>query len=249
MLFLNYTPELSAIDFTIYRYLSDHLETVRYMRIRELAKETHTSTASIQRFCKKFECSGFYEFKVKLSLYLDQKDQTKTELPDASASIDFLQRTQNPLFQDKIDQAVALLSEKELILFIGVGSSNIMAEYGIQYFASCAHMALRIEDPMNYPSTHISPLIGKQTCIVALSVSGETQEIIQYLSHIQFASSSVLSITNRANNTIAQLSDVNIPYFIAPEAQEGSDITSQLPTLYILELLAKKLHQKKTRKV
>ncbi|MBP1042706.1 MurR/RpiR family transcriptional regulator [Vagococcus sp. BWB3-3] len=241
MLFLDRTPDLTPFDLEIYKFISDNLEQVSYMRIRDLAKATHTSTTSIARFCKKFDCSGYAEFRIKLQLFLNEQHPEELTAVDETAYMDFLARTSQPLYRDKLKDAVSLLQNKELVLFIGLGSSNIMAEYGALYFSSIFNMALRIEDPSNYPIDYLSKSLSDKICIIALSVSGETQEIINYLNHLNFSNSSIISITNSSKSTIAQLADVNIPYYIARESSSGADITSQLPALYTIENLAKEV--------
>ncbi|WP_314060829.1 MurR/RpiR family transcriptional regulator [uncultured Vagococcus sp.] len=243
MLFLNRTPELTDLDFDIYKYITDHLEQTTYMTIRELADQTHTSTTTIQRFCQKFECKGFSEFKIRLRLYLQSRDQFDHAVTlDTSTYIDFLTRTTQPHFQKKIEAAIQLLINKELILFIGVGSSNVMAEYGALYFSSLFQMALRIEDPVTNPMSFLSKDLLDKTCVIALSVSGETPEVINYLSNLNFRNSNIISITNTANSTVAKLSNVNIPYYITKESLVEQDITSQLPVLFILESIARAIH-------
>lgn len=72
-----FTHEMIAsfneLETSLYNYISQNSEKVVYMRIRELANETHVSTASILRFCKKINCEGFSEFKVKLKMYYGGK--------------------------------------------------------------------------------------------------------------------------------------------------------------------------------
>ena len=63
----------NELETAIYQYICQNGEKVVYMRIRELADETHVSTATIQRFCKKINCDGFSEFKIKLKMYLKQE--------------------------------------------------------------------------------------------------------------------------------------------------------------------------------
>lgn len=244
MLFLDKTIPLSDIDLVIYKYVLQHMDKVVLMRIRELAAATHTSTASIQRFCHKFESSGFTEFKVRLKLLLKQtQDNQRQNQVDTGVYIDFLKRTEQSDYKESIDAAIKLLQNTELVLFIGVGSSNVMAEYGSLYFSSMFHMAVRIEDPVTYPMAYLSPTLLEKTCVVALSVSGETPEIINYLSNISFRNSHIISITNSADSTVARLSDVNIAYYINKESYREQDVTSQLPCLFTLEKLSKILHE------
>lgn len=43
MLFLDYNPELTALEYEVYRFVSKNLASVSKMKMKELAKETHTS--------------------------------------------------------------------------------------------------------------------------------------------------------------------------------------------------------------
>ncbi|KAF1295664.1 RpiR family transcriptional regulator [Enterococcus sp. JM4C] len=244
MLFLNYTPELSNIDLEIYKYVATHIDQVVYMRIRDLAKSTHSSTASVLRFCKKFDCEGFSEFKIKLQLY---KESLTEEHPihavDESAFINFINRTSETNFQEKLRAAAELLSEKELVIFTGSGSSNIIAEYGVLYFSSIFSMAFRIEDPANHPIDFFSKSLAEKVCVIALSVSGETKDIVNYLNQFLANRSTIISITNSSNSTIAKLSDINLAYYISTEKNGDAALTSQVPALYTIEYLAKEVRK------
>ena len=59
---------LNDLELSLYRYIMKNSEKVIYMRIRELADEAHVSTTTILRFCKKVNCQGYSEFKVKLKI-------------------------------------------------------------------------------------------------------------------------------------------------------------------------------------
>lgn len=244
MLFLEKTPQLSNTDINIYQYIITHLESVQYMRIRDLAEATFASTASILRFCNKFECQGYSEFRIRLQSYI-RHQQDKLKAVDETIFINFLQRTNEELFQKKISESTQLLLEKELVLFVGHGSSNIIAECGALYFSSLCSIALRVENPANYPINFIYQNISSKICVIVLSVSGETKEIIEYLQHFKKNNSSIICITNSSKSTIAKLSDVCIPYYITEESFEGSNITSQVPALYTVEYLARQVQQAK----
>lgn len=248
MLFLSDTPDLNETDLAIYQCVTDHFSDIEHVPIRQLAAESSTSTASVLRFCKKFGTTGYSEFKIRLAAYVHTHNSvprdTKTVI--SPELINFFSRFQDTYYQEKIEEAVSLLLEKELILFLGLGSSNIIAEYGALYFSSIFSMAVRIEDPNNYPVAHMSPEIAQRTCIVALSVSGETREIIDYLSHFNLTQCSIISITSTGTSSVARLSDVNIPYHIAIEKvsdtlKDEPDITTQVPALYIVETIAREV--------
>lgn len=244
MLFQADTPQLNDTDMAIYRYVSANAERVAALSVRELAAATSTSTASVLRFCKKFGASGYAEFKVRLTALVANRDGLSTRAVSSGLEeelLTFFSRITSDFYQARINEAAQLLSEKEIVLLVGVGSSNIMARYGALYFSSIFGMAVRVEDPNNTPIEYLSPAIAEHMCVVALSVSGETQEVIAYLDHFNLASCSSISITNTAGSTIARMTDVNIPYYVSTEKNNEADITTQVPALYMLEKLAREV--------
>lgn len=253
MLFLDYIPDLNPLEYEIYHYIANHLKIVTYMRIRDLADDTHTSTASILRFCHKFECNGFSEFKVKLQLYHESINQAQIADVDETQHIHFLERVNEPFLDHKIEQAVQLLSDKGLVLFLGSGSSEPIAAYGSLYFTNLSQTALRIEDPSNYPIEWFPDDILARTCVIALSVTGETKEIIHYIRRLNTKKCPIISITNSDSSTISRMSDLNIPYTINRETiyktsdnhDKTIELTSQLPALFLIEKIAKRLRLQK----
>lgn len=242
MLFQKYTPDLNETDLAIYNFIIDDPEKINHMRIRDLAIATHTSTASILRLCKKFGCNGFSEFKVRLSLFLEEQKDILNYSQDRTMLMNFIDKTNDSRFQKLIDQAVEIIKNKKMLIVIGDGFSGIMARYASNYFSAMCIPTFCIDDPHNYPISYFEKDITKDIAIIALSVSGENHNVIQYLTCVELGKCPIISITNTSQNQIAQLSTINIPYFINKENVRFADITSQVPALFIIELLAKKLH-------
>lgn len=80
---------LNSLELSLYEYIMTNSKKVIYMRIRELADEAHVSTTTILRFCKKLNCEGFSEFKVKFKMYIEENN-TKKVSDDISETINFL---------------------------------------------------------------------------------------------------------------------------------------------------------------
>ena len=55
----------NELESALYRYIMENSEKVVYMRIRDLADAAHISTSSVLRFCRKVNCEGFSEFKLR----------------------------------------------------------------------------------------------------------------------------------------------------------------------------------------
>lgn len=228
----------NELETSLYNYISQNIDKVAYMRIRELADETHVSTATILRFCRKLNCDGFSEFKVKLKMYL--KEDKKTTIKSSQHTIvEFFERSLKGDLEDKIKEAASLVNKVENVIFIGIGSSGILAEYGARYFSSLGKFSLYIKDP-HFP---IHSKLRKNSLTIALSVSGETHSTINHLNLLKQEGSQIISITNNKLSTIAKISDLNIPYYVTEEFIEEANITTQVPVVYILESMAREVYR------
>lgn len=243
MLFLDEMVELNDTEMAIYNYITSNIDKVIYMRIRDLADEVHYSTTTILRFCRKFDCHGFSEFRIKLRMFRKDQQLIHIDRTDETTYIDFLTRTAQPEFQAAIQKVCDILEDTELTIFVGIGASKIMAQYGSLYFSSLFLMSIHIDDLTNHPLYYMSNQVSKKLCLFIVSVDGENKEIIKNIHQLKLHSAKIVSITNSAKSTIAKLSDANIPYYINKEQFQDANITSQLPALYTLELIGKEMRK------
>ena len=228
---------LNELELSLYSYIIKNSEKVIYMRIRELANEAHVSTTTILRFCKKLNCDGFSEFKVKLKLYIE--NGKSNQLTDNTAMlIDFLKKTETEDFKNKIKQICEIVSGAESVVFVGIGGSGILAKYSARYLSSVGKFAIYLDDPF-YPTKckHYENSVA-----IVFSVSGETPTVIDHVNKFKKEKSSIVSITNNENCTLAKMSDINLSYYIQRAKVEDYDISTQVPVLYIIELIGKRLY-------
>jgi len=228
----------NELETSLYNYIIQNSDKVAYMRIRELADETHVSTATILRFCRKANCEGFSEFKVKLKMHLEEKKKTIIKSPQHSL-VEFFERTLKGELEEKIKNAANLVNQADNVIFIGIGSSGILAEYGARYFSSLGKFSMYIKDP-HFP---IHSKLRTNSVIIALSVSGETNFTITHLHQLKQEGSKIISITNNKLSTVSKISDLNISYYVTEEFIEEANITTQVPVVYILESMAREIYQ------
>ncbi len=233
--------EFNELEFMIYNYIIKNSEKVLYMRIRELAEEVHVSTTTILRFCKKVGCDGFSEFKVKWKL--EMQEQKNILHNDFEEVVSGLKRLQSEEYDCKIEEVARLAQQSKTIIFVGVGNSGAIAHYGSRYFTNVHAFSLYIEDPFFPVLQHTNAL--EDCVVVALSVSGETKELIERIHGFKNAGVKIVSITCSANCTLSKLSDINIAYYASKEREQFVDYTTQLPVLYIIESIAKRIHHLK----
>lgn len=230
---------LNDLELLLYRYIMKNAEKVVYMRIRELSDEAHVSTTTILRFCKKVNCEGYSEFKVKLKMHIQKNEENKIS-DDTSIIIDFFRKLDNSELDRKLNVVCDFIKEASNVIFIGTGTSGILCKYAARYFSSIGRFAMYIDDPY-FPRNY---KMYEESVIIAISVSGETPTVIDHISNLKREHSTVISITNSENCTIAKISDLNISYYVQREKIGISDITTQIPVLYIIESIGKRLHNK-----
>ncbi|OOM79065.1 MurR/RpiR family transcriptional regulator [Clostridium sp. BL-8] len=230
---------LNDLELLLYRYIMKNAEKVVYMRIRELSDEAHVSTTTILRFCKKVNCEGYSEFKVKLKMHIQKNEENKIS-DDTSIIIDFFKKLDNSELDRKLNVVCDFIKEARNVIFIGTGTSGILCKYAARYFSSIGRFAMYIDDPY-FPRNY---KMYEESVIIAISVSGETPTVIDHISNLKREHSTVISITNSENCTIAKISDLNISYYVQREKIGISDITTQIPVLYIIESIGKRLHNK-----
>ena len=228
---------LNELEMYLYDYIIYNKNKIPYMKIRELAKETNVSTTTIIRFCNKVGCKGFTEFKIKFQMELEEKNKEQVT-DDLSIALSNFERLLASKIEGKIEEACNVLLKAEHIVFISIGTSGILCKYACRYLFALGKVASYIDDPFY----SINARYSDKTVFVAVSVSGETNEVLEYINKFKDSNCKLISITNSSNNTLSKMSDYNLSYYAQSEKLGYSDITTQVPVVFILESLCKKLY-------
>lgn len=228
---------LNGLEMMVYNFVIKNKDKVMYMTIRELADAAGVSTTTVLRFCRKLNCEGYSEFRVRFKLYLEQTETQPANF-GSSEIISFFKSTNNEEFDTLIDHAVDIICSSERIIFVGAGTSGALAKYGARFFSNVGKFSNHIDDPY-FPVTND---MARNALAIVLSVSGETEEILRFASQFSLHHCKVMSITSHENSSLAKLADFNISWHIPPVRIAGVyDITTQIPVIYILETIGRRL--------
>lgn len=231
---------LNNLEMMVYHYVIKNSDKVMYMTIRELADAAGVSTTTVLRFCRKLNCDGYSEFRVRYKLYLEQNEPPQANF-GAGEIISFFKSVNNDEFDTLLDQAVDIIFASERIIFVGAGTSGSLAKYGARFFSNIGKFSNHIDDPY-FPVTND---MAKNALAIVLSVSGETEEILRFASQFSLHNCKVMTITSHEHSRLAKLADFNISWH-APQMRIAGvyDVTTQIPVIYILESLGRKLARK-----
>lgn len=230
--------KLSEVDRAIYRYMTDNHSKIPYMRVREIAEESHTSPSSVMRFIRKIGYESFTEFK----RYFRIENEMSHTASDFSRGSELLKREH---FPKDIDLQLKVVAEKimhaENIIFFGMGSSGSICEYASRKLAIAGFNSFSMVDP-TYPI--MSKLRNTaNNIVVILSITGRTTEIIEvvngFTTHPDFET---ICITSASDSTLALMCDHVLQYYIEVEHyQMYEDMTSQIPCMFVVDNLIKEI--------
>lgn len=224
------------LEMLVYHYIMEHKEEVKYMTIRALADAVHVSTSTVLRFCKKSGCDGYSEFRVKFKMYL-QEEKEKQPAQDMEEILHFFHSVTSEAYQQSIAVITEVVRHAKQLIFIGIGTSGILGKYGARYFSNLDKYSQHIEDPYFPITTNLH-----DTVVIALSVSGETQQVIQLANRFKQHDYILISITNKSSSTLAKLSDYNLSYYVTERlVNQEYNITTQVPVIYLLETIGRLL--------
>lgn len=234
---------LNDIETSIYNYVIKHAEAVETMPIRELATHAHVSTASVLRFAEKMGFDGYSELRFALKQDRKNKEQeAQATSYDASVPLaDFFSKVNSTDFNKLIDSAMDLIVKVPLVMFFGLGGGNSLAQYGARFWSNAGKMSLPVFDPFQ-PFPNSSPL-PKDTVLVVLSVSGETHEVLDLVNKVKPEAVKVIAVTNSGNSTLAKMADLSISYFMPEIKHADLNLTTQVPVVYLIELIGHRLDE------
>ncbi len=228
------------LEMLVYSYIMEHKREIQFMTIRELADAVHVSTSTILRFCRKTGCDGYAEFRVQFKNFLKNQEE-KDKAPDSDTAMDeivnFFRTATSTRYEQQIKEAAGVIKKAKQLIFIGIGTSGILGKYGARYFSNLGKYSQFIEDPY-YPIV----MDMEETVVVALSESGETQETVRLAGRFMEHNCRLVSITNGSANVLAKMSDYNLAYYVSRQmSRKEYNITTQVPVLYLLEALGRRL--------
>jgi len=118
---------LNELELTVYNYIVKNGDKVMYMTIRELADASGVSTTTVLRFCKKMDCDGYSEFRIRFKLFLEHEEKPPVSF-GISEIISYFKSINNSEFDELLDQAALQIANAQRIIFVGgvTGNKNIL---------------------------------------------------------------------------------------------------------------------------
>ncbi|WP_461219359.1 MurR/RpiR family transcriptional regulator [Lapidilactobacillus salsurivasis] len=215
--------KLSATERQIADYVLAHPDEVLKMTVQDLAATSGASAATVSRFARKLNFSGYSELKIQLSSDLSTTNfqpelykeiQRNESLHSIKSKLlnnaeQSLRETVDQIRPEVVDQLIKQISRSYQLLLFGVGASYLAAEDIAQKWTRLGY-ACTCSDDLN----QILPLAvtadRKKSLVWLVSNSGESPEVIMAARIAKRAQLPVITMTKIGNNTLSKLADISI---------------------------------------
>ncbi|WP_295131381.1 MurR/RpiR family transcriptional regulator [uncultured Catenibacterium sp.] len=221
---------LNETETYVYNYVVKNTKKVLNESIRELANNTHVSTATVMRFCKKMGCEGFTELKYRLKESEEVQERETSDYDDCfNVYMDYVRSSE---YLETIERCADMIKHADTFSVLGIGVNSDIAKYTAQSFSRVGYYCYGIGD-VNYPLLDFSS--GKKSVIVVIYQKTQKKVLFEEVCKCKNMHHSVIVVTYEDVGALAQLCD-EVLYVSKGSVNIGS-IRSCIPILYAMERL------------
>ncbi|WP_313195253.1 MurR/RpiR family transcriptional regulator [Shinella zoogloeoides] len=226
--------------------------------ISDVSQLAKSSDSTVIRLCRKMGCSGFPTLKIEIAKALAVARQvlpttTSESDPVVATFDDILIRSEQALRNARADTDVAeiesaarrLLRARRIEIYGFAGSGFLSHE--LQFRLALMKLpAIAYTDPSIQNS--VAPLLDADDVVIAISISGLTQYVIDSVNLAKKSGAFVISIS-QSSSLLAKLSNINIALNAYRETENRiASPTGRIAFFMIFDFLCSAILMEKTKK-
>lgn len=235
-----YKSNLTENDQKIINYLLNTKADILDKSIVNLSKEIHVSPATITRFCKKINFNSFHEMKFSISgesqETLDSKETFNNIYRYYQAII---KSTQQFISEEQTNKIVSIIKNSRMVLFCGIGNSGLLAQ---EFNSRITRMGINTRAVTDAHGMIMeASLLNEHDVLFCFSNTGETKSVIDSARLAKENNVSTVAITNYDDTLLTKFSKEIVLISSYKHIDDEKFINSQLPGLFLLDILTYKL--------
>lgn len=246
----DYVQNAGDAEKQLIKRLQRNPESVLRKTIKEIAKETYTSPATIVRLCKKLGCSGYKDFQSTLAyevaLFRESRDiafqkiTQKDTVEDiiykvTKKNIESLETTRKLLEPKTITACVKLLETSRTVSLYGLGTSLLVAR-DLYLKLLRADVICSLCDDWHAQFLTARNLRAGDLAIV-ISYSGLTEEMLQCAREARANGAKVIAITRAVESKLAAEADFVLPVAATELIHRSGAMSSRISQLNVVDVL------------
>lgn len=232
---------LSPNEQAIFTYVVKNMHAVKNMSIRDLAQTCFVSTTTIFRFVKKLGYEGYSDF---INAIIQTEAETrKISIPSIVQNDNYrdsylknIMEAVKVITDEKIEKFQTIMSRNPDVYVIAEGLSREVGRYFVRLLTT---IGFNVSFPReSYEKVNVLKKIKKDDVVLVLSYTGDNKSVINQIEKIfAIATPTIISFTRADNNAIQNMSDLNFYVFADEIDYEGTDVTSRVGMIAIMETL------------
>ncbi|MBD5393539.1 MAG: MurR/RpiR family transcriptional regulator [Lachnospiraceae bacterium] len=238
-------------------FVVENAGQVLFMSITDLADACDVADASVYRFCRTIGMKGYQEFKMKLSLSIDPKENAeketgeKTREQDSLSSrmagildshVSALKETGMLLDETAVEKAVSMMEKARNIYFFGIGDSLLTAREAHNKFLRITNKVNCIEDP--HMQAMSASMADSNDLIFIISYSGSTKDNVYVARIARQSGAKIVGITRFLKSPLTNYTDVTLICGANEGPLEGGSMSAKMSQLYIIDVLFQEYYRR-----
>ncbi|RJP63975.1 MurR/RpiR family transcriptional regulator [Hydrogenophaga sp.] len=244
-------PSLAPAEQRVAKLVLLDPRTFASLPVTELAERAHVSKPTVVRFCRSMGYDGLSDFKLKLAgtvsegvpfihRSVDVDDKTSDVLVKVidntvAAFLKYRNDASSHAIEKAVDALVATYKHKGRIEFYGAGNSGIVAQDAQHKFFRLGINAIAYSD--GHMQVMSASLLGPGDCVVIISNSGRTRDLMDAADIARKHGATVIVITT-SGSPLAQSGHIHLSADHPEGYDRYSPMTSRLMHLMVIDVVA-----------
>lgn len=229
-------------------YILSNPKEVLFKSITELADTCGVGDTSVFRFCKTMDCKGYQEFKMLLSLSLNEGKLGQMEgdikLADSfeqvarkvlRANVLALEETYSLLKECDLEKVVEAFHQAERICFYGVGTSMSTAMKAADKFLKIEPKVYSVED--SHKQAMMASTMKPGEVAVIFSYSGATKDTIHVAKLAKEAGAVIVCVTRFIKSPLTAFGDLILLCGANESPLQAGSSSAEISQLFLIDLL------------
>lgn len=218
----------------VLHYIMEHPSDVLKQTTQSIGQKCNVSKTVLINLAQKLGFEGFTDFRFYIKSELQKDDSTKVDNFESSL-IDSVVRTIEVNLPDLLEHIAKEILDSNIIYVISRGSSKAVGQYLGDMLLKLNKVAI-INPDYNMLSL-IPQKMSENDMIIAISLSGTTQIVIDTVKRAKIKNRKVISITSYTNNKLSNLSDHSIYCIESNTDTKENDTISRITSFAACDLL------------
>ncbi len=225
-------------------YILENTQNIISDSIGDFAKKCDCGNATVVRFAKRLNFSGYQALKIEIARELSSTSSISSEITKEDSCYEIftkrtneilltLKNTESVINAKQLDEIANIIMKAKRIVVFGLGNSAAIAQDAAHKFLRLGFNAQACCD--NHMQAIIASHLDRQCVAIGISHSGSSKDIIQALRLSKIGSATTVCITNYGTSPIVDVCDYSL-FTKANETQHSIlAMSSRIAQLTILD--------------